>query len=73
MGFLRPPKPPPIPEPTPLPDPPSYEDEERQREILEKRATIRRNRKGRKSTILTTADGLEDDDSLIVKKKSLGG
>ena len=73
MGFLRPPKPPPIPEPTPLPDPPSYEDDERQREILEKRATIRRNRKGRKSTILTTADGLEDDDSLIVKKKSLGG
>ena len=73
MGFLRPPKPPPIVEPNPLPDPPSYEDEERQREILEKRATIRRNRKGRKSTILTTADGLEDNDSLIVKKKSLGG
>ena len=61
-----------IPEPNPLPEPPSYEDEERAREAEEKRAKIRRNRKGRSSTILTTADGLEDDE-LTTKKKMLGG
>jgi len=61
-----------IPEPKPLPEPPSYEDEERAREAEEKRAKIRRNRKGRTSTILTTADGLEDDE-LTTKKKMLGG
>ena len=74
MGFLKPDPPsmPAIPEPKPLPEPPSYEDEERAREAEEKRAKIRRNRKGRSSTILTTADGLEDDE-LTTKKKMLGG
>ena len=61
-----------IPEPKPLPEPPSYEDEKRAKETEEKRAAIRRNRKGRKQTILTGAEGLEDD-SLLVKKKKLGG
>jgi len=61
-----------IPEPTPLPEPPKAEDPERAKEVEEKRAAIRRNRKGRSSTILTTADGLEDDE-LTTKKKMLGG
>ena len=74
MGFLmpKPPAMPAIPEPKPLPEPPSFEDEERAREVEEKRAAIRRNRKGRSSTILTTADGLEDNE-LTTKKKMLGG
>ena len=73
MGFLMPKAPamPAIPEPKTLPDPPSFEDEEREREAKEKRAAIRRNRKGRSSTILTTADGLEDNE-LTTKKKMLG-
>ena len=59
MGFLmpKPPAMPAIPEPKPLPEPPSYEDQEKAEEIKKKRAAIRRNRKGRSSTILTTADG----------------
>jgi len=74
MGFLvpKPPAMPAIPEPTPLPEPPPFKDEEREREAEEKRAAIRRNRKGRSSTILTTADGLEDNE-LTTKKKMLGG
>ena len=73
MGFLKPSPPamPAIPEPKPLPEPPSFEDEEREKEAKEKRAKIRRNRKGRSSTILTTADGLEDNE-LTTKKKMLG-
>ena len=74
MGFLmpKPPAMPAIPEPKPLPEPPSYEDQEKAEEIKKKRAAIRRNRKGRSSTILTTADGLEDNE-LTTKKKMLGG
>ena len=74
MGFLKP-SPPPmptIPAPKPLPEPPSYEDEARKKEIEERRAKVRRNRKGRKQTILTGAEGV-DNDSLLVKKKKLGG
>ena len=71
--FKTPKMPAPPPAPAPAPEPPSYEDEARRKEIEEKRAAIRRNRKGRKQTILTGADGLEDDDSLLVKKKKLGG
>tara|TARA_X000001388_G_C2119633_1_gene80940 strand:+ start:129 stop:353 length:225 start_codon:yes stop_codon:yes gene_type:complete len=73
MGFLMPKAPamPAIPEPKPLPEPPSYEDQEREEEAKRKRAAIRRNRKGRSSTILTTADGLEDNE-LTTKKKLLG-
>ena len=62
-----------IPAPEPLPEPPALEDEERAEEVAEKRRKILRNRKGRRSTILTGADGLEDDDSTIKKKTLLGG
>ena len=74
MGFLMPKMPamPAIPEPKPLPEPPKAEDPVRAEEAKEKRAAIRRNRKGRSSTILTTADGLEDNE-LTTKKKMLGG
>ena len=73
MGFLMPKAPamPAIPEPQPLPEAPSFEDQEREEEAKRKRAAIRRNRKGRSSTILTTADGLEDNE-LTTKKKLLG-
>lgn len=75
MGSLIKPKMPPmpvIPAPEPLPEPPSFEDEEREAEVAEKRRKVLRNRKGRRSTILTGADGLEDDDSTIKKKTLLG-
>ena len=51
---------------------PKVDDTERNIEVAEKRASIRRNRKGRSSTILTTADGLEDDE-ITTKKTLLGG
>jgi len=51
---------------------PKVDDTERNIEVAEKRASIRRNRKGRSSTILTTADGLEDDE-IKTKKTLLGG
>ena len=75
MGFLMPkapamPTPPPAPEPTPTP--PAFDDTERKEEVKKKRAAIRKNRKGRSSTILTTADGLEDNE-LTTKKTLLGG
>jgi hypothetical protein len=74
MGFLKPKMPPmpTIPAPEPLPEPPSFEDEERAAEVAEKRRKVLQNRKGRRSTILTGADGLEDDDSTIKKKTLLG-
>ena len=61
-----------IPEPQPLPEAPKYDDTAREEDVAEKRAAIRRNRKGRSSTILTTADGLEDNE-LTTKKTLLGG
>jgi len=53
-------------------EPPKVDDPERDEEVQKKRAAIRRNRKGRSSTILTTADGLEDNE-LTTKKTLLGG
>lgn len=61
-----------IPEPAPLPEPPKFKDEEREKEVAERREKVLRNRKGRQSTILTGASGLEDDDSTIKKKTLLG-
>ena len=61
-----------IPAPQPLPEAPKYDDTAREEDVAEKRAAIRRNRKGRSSTILTTADGLEDNE-LTTKKTLLGG
>ena len=73
MSFLMPKMPPmpAIPAPQPLPTPPSYEDADRKAAIAEKERKIRAARTGRASTILTTASGLEDDET-STKKTLLG-
>jgi len=48
------------------------EYEDRAKAAADKRASIRRSRTGRSSTILTGATGLADDDELIYKKTLLG-
>ena len=68
----KPPAMPAIPEPQPLPEAPKYDDTAREEDVAEKRAAIRRNRTGRSSTILTTASGLDDDET-ATKKTLLGG
>ena len=75
MGFLKPsiPAMPSIPPVQPLPEPPKYDDAARAEEAARKRARLRNQRTGRSSTILTGAEGLEDDDSKIAKKTLLGG
>jgi len=75
MGFLKPkiPAMPAIPPVQPLPEPPKYDDTARAEEAAKKRARLRNQRTGRSSTILTGAEGLEDDDSKIAKKTLLGG
>ena len=61
MGFLKP-KMPPLPPVQPLPEPPSAEvsQEEKDRIAAEKRQ-IERKRRGRKSTILTSPLGVEQE------------
>jgi len=73
MGFLNP-KPPALPPIPPAPEPPSDEisPEEKER-IAKEQARVRRNRKGRRSTILTGPLGIQEDkeeqlDSLLGKK-----
>nr|BAR32730.1 hypothetical protein [uncultured Mediterranean phage uvMED] len=75
MGFMKPkiPAMPPIPPVQPAPEPPKFDDTARAEEIAKKRAKLRSQRTGRSSTILTGADGLEDDASKITKKTLLGG
>ena len=75
MGFLKPkiPAMPAIPPVQPLPEPPKFDDANRAERIRLKRAKARSNMTGRSSTILTGADGLEDDPSKISKKTLLGG
>ena len=75
MGFMKPtiPAMPAIPEVKPLPEPPKYDDAQREEDAARKRARLRNQRTGRSSTILTGADGLEDDASKITKKTLLGG
>ena len=61
MGFLMP-KMPPLPPVQPLPAPPSSEvsAEEKER-IAKEQAAIERKRRGRKSTILTSPLGVEEE------------
>ena len=75
MGFLKPkiPAMPAIPPVQPLPEPPKYDDAARAEEAARKRARLRNQRTGRSSTILTGAEGLEDDSSIVSKKELLGG
>tara|TARA_R100000900_G_scaffold141302_1_gene122311 strand:+ start:43 stop:255 length:213 start_codon:yes stop_codon:yes gene_type:complete len=59
MGFLKP-KMPPLPPVQPLPEPPKVSQEEKDR-IAAEQAEIARKRKGRKSTILTSPLGVEQE------------
>jgi len=61
-----------IPAPQPLPDPPKYDDADRAAETAAKQAKLRAGRVGRSATILTSAFGLEDDET-STKKTLLGG
>ena len=71
MSFLAP-KMPPLPPVQPLPTPPSTEvsAEEKER-IASEQAAVERKRKGRKSTILTSPLGIEEE-AEIQKKTLLG-
>ena len=62
MGFLRAPKAPALPPVQPLPEPPSSEvsAEEKER-IAKEQAAMERKRRGRKSTILTSPLGVEEE------------
>ena len=73
MGFLKP-SAPPLPPIPPAPEPPSAElsAEEKER-IAKEQARIRRNRKGKRSTILTGPLGIQESeeeqlDTLLGKK-----
>jgi len=74
MGSIFKPKPPPLPPVPPAPEPPSEEisSEEKER-IAKEQAKVRRNRKGRRSTILTGPLGIQESeeeqlDTLLGKK-----
>ena len=74
MGSLFRPKTPPLPPVPPAPEPPSEEisPEEKER-IAKEQAKVRRNRKGRRSTILTGPLGVQESeeeqlDTLLGKK-----
>ena len=72
MGFLRAPKMPALPPVQPLPEPPSTEvsAEEKER-IAAEQAAVERKRRGRKSTILTSPLGVEEEAE--TQKKTLLG
>ena len=74
MSFLMPKVPamPAIPQPQALPEPPKYDDKERTDATAAKQAKLRSSRTGRSATILTSAQGLEDDE-ITTKKTLLGG
>ena len=72
MGFLSP-KMPPLPPVQPLPEPPSAEvSQEDKARIAAEQAAVERKRKGRKSTILTSPLGVEEE-AETQKKTLLGG
>ena len=63
MGSIFRPKTPPLPPVQPAPEPPSAEisPEEKER-IAKEQAAVERRRRGRKSTILTTPLGVQEDE-----------
>lgn len=72
MGFLMP-KMPAMPAPPITPaEPPAYDDKEKAAEVKRKLDAIERNRMGRESTILTTYQGLDNQDLTTEKKTLLG-
>ena len=79
MGFIKPKISLPPPHPAPVKtkeeikkEVPKFEDKERQEEAKKKQTLLDQKRKGRKSTILTSYSGLEDDEDVIQRKKLLG-
>ena len=71
--FKAPKMPPPLPIQAP-PEPDfSAEDEAREREAAEEERRRNLNRKGRRSTILTTSSGLDEIEDENIKKKTLLG
>jgi len=72
MGSIFKPKMPPLPPVQPAPPPPSSElSQEEKDRIASEQAAIERKRKGRKSTILTSPLGIEEEAE--VQKKTLLG
>ena len=72
MGSIFKPKMPPLPPVQPLPEPPSAEvSAEDKARIAAEQAAVERKRKGRKSTILTSPLGVEDEAE--TQKKTLLG
>jgi hypothetical protein len=62
MGSIFRPKMPPLPPVQPLPEPPSAEVSAEDKAIIaEEQAAVERKRKGRKSTILTSPLGVEEE------------
>ena len=71
MSFLTP-KMPPLPPVQPLPEPPAAEVSAEEKEAIAKeQAAVERKRRGRKSTILTSPLGIEEEAE--VQKKTLLG
>ena len=63
MGSVFKPKMPPLPPVQPAPEPPSAELSAEEKEAIAKeQAAVERRRKGRKSTILTTPLGIQEDE-----------
>ncbi|MDH3885449.1 MAG: hypothetical protein OET63_14615 [Desulfobacterales bacterium] len=66
MGFLKPPKPPALPPVQPAPAPPPAVPEEiapeEKEAIAKEQAAVERKRRGRKSTILTSPLGVQEDE-----------
>ena len=62
MGSIFKPKMPSLPPPAPPPEPPEAEiSPEEKEDIAKEQARVRRNRKGRRSTILTGPLGIQED------------
>ena len=63
MGSIFRPKAPPLPPVQPAPEPPSTEMSAEEKEAIAKeQAAVERRRRGRKSTILTTPLGVQEDE-----------
>lgn len=77
MGSIfKPPKmppPPPMPEPKPLEAPPAVDDSERIKKEEEEMRARDRKRKGRRSTILTGPQGLDEIEEENINKRTLLG
>tara|TARA_R100001443_G_scaffold325_6_gene1235 strand:- start:984 stop:1205 length:222 start_codon:yes stop_codon:yes gene_type:complete len=63
MGSIFSPKPPPLPPVAPAPEPPPAEvTPEEKEDIAKEQAAVERKRRGRKSTILTSPLGIQEDE-----------